>query len=87
MNDPLGRAGQRFPPGAMSGKRLRQLGTAAVSVAQGHNLEVAGKHAGQLDGGLVGLRAAIAEISLADLSGRDLCQFFRNGHHRFVGEQ
>src|SRR5579863_1825914 len=47
----------------------------AVAVAKRHNVEAAGGHAGYEDCGFVGLRAAVGEEALLDLTGRNLGQF------------
>ena len=70
----------------MSGERLRHLRAPAVAVAQPDNLIASGKHPRNLDGGLVGFRAAVREVALADLSGSDLGDLFRQGDDGFIGK-
>ncbi len=55
-------------------------------MAQGHNFQPSGIHARDLHSGLIGLGAAVADKALADFSGSDLRQFFRQGHDGFVRE-
>ena len=69
-----------------AGHGLRRLRPAAVPVAQSHNLEMPGVHAGELDGGLVRLGAAVGEIGFADFPGRDLRQLLRQRDDGFIGQ-
>src|SRR5438874_12798824 len=44
-------------------------------------------NAGELDGGFIGLSSAVGDIALADLSGGDLGQFFRQSDNGLIRKQ
>src|SRR4029450_13325026 len=62
-------------PGVVRGKAHRERGTAAVAVAERHDLVASGISSGQQNGSFVSLGAAIGEEALLKPPGCDGCQF------------
>ena len=73
-----------FAPCGDASERAGDIGAATVGVAEGDDFEVAGVHAGGVDGGLVGLRAGAGEEGFFQAAGRDVRDFFRKRHHGLV---
>ena len=68
-------------PTGVPGQAHAQSGTSTVTVAQGDDLLGVGVGLSQHDGRLVGLRAAVGEEALLQLSRRDLGHLFGQVHH------